>query len=133
MSKDISEQTSQNKETQIVPGTTLLIFIPCIGTPSRTAKAPRICKRRDQSELSWELKRLLVTTTHRKVPPTHLLHRCRLWDANYGHGIGNFVLHRCTAIILILSRKFSLKTSAVSIKMLLNANISHKRVLAKRT
>lgn len=54
MSQKQKKQTNtRRKKDRVLPGTTFLIFIPCIGTPLGSAKAPRIWKgsRKKNSEL----------------------------------------------------------------------------------
>lgn len=42
--KQTKKTNTGRKKDRVLPGTTFLIFIPCIGTPLGSAKAPRIWK-----------------------------------------------------------------------------------------
>lgn len=102
------------KKDRVLPGTTFLIFIPCIGTPLGSAKAPRIWKgsRKKNSELCrtfmmfiQRIRECITSQADASEIYGYLLHCGSLGNTNDGYCIGSFVLHQCTSIILILSRE----------------------------
>lgn len=97
-------QKQLRKMDGILPGTTFFIFIPCIGAPSWSAKAPRICGW--NAKLSLYCKRFWKTK-RAQSKSDYLFRRGSLWDTDYGYCIGNTVFHACIPVVLILLRMIS--------------------------